>query len=60
MSSLNKPEEPGNGSARELPDPVLCRVHPTALNKLYECKVESPCICTFAMPFGRTFFCQHP
>jgi hypothetical protein len=37
-----------------------CRVVDIGIDKMAECLNQGPCTCSYAVPFGYCFLCNHP
>jgi hypothetical protein len=49
-----------NRKSRPLPNIDNCCVADIGLAGFAECQMSGPNLCTYALPFGYCFLCQHP
>ena len=54
----DRPSAPNPG--RALPDLAMCRAKRTGFDDYYDCLMEKPASCPYALRFGSGFFCRHP
>ena len=52
--------EKTNSKSRDLLKTEDCCVSDIGLNGFAECQTSGPNPCSYAMPFGYCFLCQHP
>lgn len=53
-------KQPATTRTRSQPGIENCRVLDIGLEEYAECVQQGPCLCSYALPFGYCFLCNHP